>query len=100
MPARAAGEPGTTEATTTPALPPGTDVPRDNCGWIPTHGRRTTPWARRSSVTRLALLIGIAKPIPTEPPLGEKMELLTPITSPAALTRGPPEFPGLIEASV
>ena len=35
-----------------------------------------------------------------EPPLGEKMELFTPITSPAALTSGPPEFPGLIAASV
>jgi len=32
--------------------------------------------------------------------LGEKIELLTPITSPAALTKGPPEFPGLIDASV
>jgi hypothetical protein len=56
--------------------------------------------ARRSSVTRRARLIGMAKPRPIEPPLGEKIELLTPITSPAAFTRGPPEFPGLMAASV
>ena len=37
--------------------------------WI--HGRRTRPWATRSSVTRFARLIGIAKPRPTDPPVGE-----------------------------
>ena len=30
----------------------------------------------------------------------EKMNAFTPITSPAAFTSGPPEFPGLIAASV
>src|SRR5688572_8591725 len=100
IPARAAGEPGTTEATTTPALDLGPPGVRANCGWIPIQGRRTTPWARRSSATRRARFIGMAKPIPTEPPLGEKIELLTPITSPDAFTSGPPEFPGLIDASV
>ena len=35
-----------------------------------------------------------------EPPLFEKMEELTPTTSPSALTSGPPELPGLLAASV
>src|SRR6266540_6908297 len=67
---------------------------------MPIHGLRTTPCISRWSVTRRARLIGIAKPSPIEPPLGEKIELFTPITWPRALTRGPPEFPGLIDASV
>src|SRR5512146_84116 len=44
--------------------------------------------------------MGIANPIPTEPPVLEKMLLLTPTTSPTAFTSGPPELPGLMEASV
>src|SRR3954468_21435870 len=100
MPACAAGDPGTTEATTTPAFEPTAPGVRESCGWNPTHGRRTTPCARRSSVTRFARLIGMANPSPIDPPLGEKIELFTPITSPAAFTSGPPELPGLIDASV
>jgi len=44
--------------------------------------------------------MGIANPTPTEPPLGVRMLLLTPTTSPSAFASGPPEFPGLIAASV
>ncbi len=44
--------------------------------------------------------MGIAKPSPSLPPLREKIEELTPMTSPSAFTSGPPELPGLIEASV
>src|SRR6058998_1488148 len=99
IPALAAGDPGTTDATTTPPLPAVVCV-RVSAGWIPIHGRLTTPFARRSSATRRARFIGIAKPIPMEPPLGEKIELFTPITAPVASTSGPPEFPGLIDASV
>ena len=44
--------------------------------------------------------MGMANPSPSLPPLREKMEVLTPMTSPSAFTRGPPEFPGLMEASV
>src|SRR5215467_13095005 len=43
---------------------------------------------------------GIAKPMPIEPPEGEKIAVLMPITSPARLNIGPPEFPRLIDASV
>ncbi len=49
---------------------------------------------------RRARSIGIAKPSPSLPPLREMIDEFTPITSPAALTSGPPELPGLIDASV
>jgi hypothetical protein len=47
-----------------------------------------------------AISAGIAKPIPTLPPVGEKIALLMPITLPAMSNIGPPELPRLIEASV
>jgi hypothetical protein len=43
------------------------------------------------------MLAGMAKPIPC--PVAT-MAVLIPMTSPRKLTRGPPEFPGLMEASV
>ena len=43
---------------------------------------------------------GIANPIPTLPPDGEYIAVLTPITSPSKLNNGPPEFPLFIGASV
>jgi len=46
------------------------------------------------------MLAGMAKPMPTLPPLGARMAVLTPTSSPRRLTRAPPELPGLIEASV
>ena len=45
-----------------------------------------------------ARLIGIAKPSPAPGP--ERTRVLMPITSPSALSSGPPELPGLIAASV
>jgi hypothetical protein len=48
----------------------------------------------------LASVEGIAKPIPTDPPDGEKIAVLMPMTSPLRLNIGPPELPRLIEASV
>ena len=44
--------------------------------------------------------IGMANPSPSLPPLREKIELLTPMTRPKAFTSGPPELPGLMDASV
>ncbi len=38
--------------------------------------------------------------MPTEPPDGEKIAVLTPITLPSALKAGPPELPLLIGASI
>ena len=43
---------------------------------------------------------GMAKPMPIEPPDGEKMAELIPITSPSRLNMGPPELPLLMAASV
>ena len=44
--------------------------------------------------------LAIAKPIPTLPPEGEKIAVLTPTTSPSALKVGPPELPWLTGASI
>ena len=48
---------------------------------------------------RLAVLLGTANPMPTLPP-APMMAVLMPITFPSESKRGPPEFPGLIAASV
>ena len=42
----------------------------------------------------------MAKPMPMEPPLREKMAVLMPISSPDMLISAPPELPGLMAASV
>ena len=47
-----------------------------------------------------AKLDGIEKPIPTDPPVLERIALLIPTTSPLVLNNGPPEFPWFIAASV
>ena len=44
--------------------------------------------------------MGTANPIPTLPVPSVRMLVLIPITRPAASARAPPEFPGLIGASV
>lgn len=58
------------------------------------HWRSSLPMAAR------AMLLGTAKPMPTFAPVGPMMAVLMPTTSPARLTSGPPEFPGLMDASV
>ena len=58
---------------------------------------RTPSAGRRCSC---AMLAGIEKPMPIEPPEGEKIAVLMPITSPSMLNSGPPELPRLIAASV
>ena len=69
---------------------------------IPSHGRSTRPWSISSRTTRLAVSIGTAKPMPTEPvpPTPVAIWELMPITRPPASISGPPELPGLIAASV
>ncbi len=54
----------------------------------------------KSSMADLALLIGMAKPTPTLPPVVAAIHVLMPITWPRVLTRAPPELPWLIDASV
>ena len=54
----------------------------------------------RDFKTRTAKLDGIAKPMPTDPPDFENMAVLMPTRPPSMVTKAPPEFPGLIAASV
>jgi len=42
----------------------------------------------------------MSKATPTDPPDGENIAVLTPITSPFTLKVGPPEFPTLTGASI
>ena len=42
----------------------------------------------------------MSKPMPTEPPDGEKIAVFTPITLPLMSKVGPPELPLLIGASI
>ncbi len=61
------------------------------------------PWLipfSRAGSNWTASLIAIANPTPTFPSTGLSMESLMPITWPCALSRGPPESPGLMDASV
>ena len=95
-PAREAGELGSTLRTRNPrgrfSSPETRVLPR-----TPIQTGRTSPKRTRSSTMRRARSIGIAKPIPWAPPM---IAVATPIMSPSTLTSGPPELPGLIEASV
>ena len=70
--------------------------------WIctPIQPRSTLPVVARSSMTSCAWRAGMAKPIPTLPPLGLKMAVLTPTTRPEVSNKGPPELPRLMGASI
>ncbi len=103
-PALSAGLPGSTNDTSAPA-PAGRSTPRARVAatsWtpIPTQISRTRPYWMSSLMISRATLTGMAKPMPSDPPLAEKMNELMPMTSPRPFTSGPPEFPGLMAASV
>ena len=66
----------------------------------PSQPRRSSPNCRNESTTPATVFDGTAKPMPIEPPEGEMISVLTPITSPARLNSGPPELPRLMAASV
>jgi len=66
----------------------------------PRKPRCTAPSSSRSSTMWRAMLIGMAKPMPAFMPVRERMAVLMPTTRPMASTSGPPELPGLMEASV
>src|SRR5581483_4412411 len=59
--------------------------------------RVTLPRSMSWAVTRFTMLAGIAKPMPW--PVAT-MAVLMPMTSPRRFSSGPPELPGLMEASV
>src|SRR5882672_517177 len=66
----------------------------------PIQPRSTLPLILNCSMMGRAKDDGMAKPMPIEPPEGEKIAVLMPITSPERLNIGPPELPRLIDASV
>lgn len=71
-------------------------------GWTctPIHPRVTWPLSSSWDTTALTVSAGMSKPMPTEPPDGEKMAVLTPMTLPSTSNAGPPELPLLIGASI
>jgi hypothetical protein len=104
-PARAAGLPAATLAT---SAPDGVRRPSVSaisgvtaCSRAPSHGRFTAlpPLLAEATTTR-TMLAGMAKPMPCEPPEREKIAVLMPASRPVMSTNAPPELPGLIAASV
>ena len=103
-PALAAGLPACGSDTRAPpaCLRPSASATSAVTGWIctPSQPRVTWPLSLSCAMTPLAVAAGISKPMPTEPPEGEKMAVLTPITLPCVSKVGPPELPRLIGASI
>ena len=97
----AAGPSAIVEPTTAPFVPasPRLWASSAESGWseTPSQPRTTLPLSTSWSTTRLTMLMGMAKPMPWP---AATMAVLTPMTSPFRFTSGPPELPGLIEASV
>ena len=60
----------------------------------------TWPLSFSWATTSFAVSAGMSKPMPTEPPDGENIDVLTPITLPSTSNAGPPELPLLIGASI
>ena len=67
------------------------------CPPMPSHPRLIRPSRMSRGTTYCAVLMGVAKHRPCAPRM---MAVLTPMTSPRAVTRGPPELPGFSAASV
>src|SRR3546814_10543668 len=70
------------------------------CMPTPRYPRSSLPPFISVSTIGLASSAGIAKPMPTLPPVGDRICELMPITLPCISNIGPPELPRLIEASV
>src|SRR5438552_2941307 len=104
MPALDAGPPGVTSATSAPSAPcsPKERARSGVTDWTatPIQPRTTLPCSRIWSTTQRTSAIGAANPMPTLPPAGLTMAALMPTTRPSWSTSGPPELPGLIDASV
>ena len=96
-PALAAGELAVSLATSAPEafLTPRLSAMSGVTGWIstPSQPRATAPLSLSCCTTFLTTSLAIAKPMPTLPPEGEKIAVLTPTTSPSVLKVGPPELP-------
>ena len=70
------------------------------CSAAPSQGRCTLPPVNADWTTSRTMLDGMAKPMPCEPPLCEKIAVLMPTSRPSMSTSAPPELPGLMAASV
>ena len=104
IPASAAGPFSVTPATSAP-LAVVIDSPSaisSVTSWMrtPSQPRRVSPNSRSWLTTFSTVFDGMAKPMPIEPPVGEMIAVLMPITSPSMLNSGPPELPRLMAASV
>ena len=66
----------------------------------PRPGWTTLPFRMISGTIFRMVSTGTAKPIPLDAPEGEMIIVFIPMSSPAESRSGPPEFPGLMEASV
>ena len=66
----------------------------------PSQPRRTSWNSRNCAMIGTTVSEGVAKPMPIEPPDGDRIAVFIPITSPCMSNSGPPELPLLMEASV
>ena len=101
MPACSAGPFGTTSAMSAPCVPL---RPRFctmscviGCGCTPRNPRTTRPFSLSCGRICFTTAMGMENPMVLAPLM---MAVFTPTTSPRRLKSGPPELPGLIEASV
>ena len=69
------------------------DVRGHSLNLNPDPAARHEPFSLSCCTTFLTTSLAMAKPMPTLPPDGEKIAVLTPTTSPSALKVGPPELP-------
>ena len=103
-PARAPGLPGVTLATSAPrgCATPSPSAISGVTAWklAPTQGSRTGLPALAEFATTRTMFEGMAKPIPLESPVREKIAVLIPTRPPFMSISAPPELPGLIAASV
>jgi hypothetical protein len=104
MPALAAGPLSCGSETIAPsgAFSPRLSASSAVTGWIctPIQPRLTLPVSLSCATTDFTVPAGMAKAMPTEPPDGEKIAVLTPITLPSVSKVGPPELPLLTGASI
>ena len=104
MPAFAAGPSGCGSETSAPraSLSPRLSAISWVTCWIctPIHPRLTLPFSLSWVTTPFTVSAGIANAMPTDPPDGETIAVLTPITLPSTSKVGPPELPRLTGASI
>mmetsp|Transcript_68587 Transcript_68587/g.223110 ORF Transcript_68587/g.223110 Transcript_68587/m.223110 type:complete len:216 (-) Transcript_68587:489-1136(-) len=99
-PACCAGLPGKTFMTMAPFLTPKTSVKYSGARTTPNEERLTKPLEIMLPTLRLTVSMGMARPMPEKVPVEERMAEFRPMTLPSLSSRGPPLFPGLIDASV